>query len=151
MCQRGVSCYLTLSCSWDYVEPRYNSRWAVNDHDYWRILVKKAIGKIVGKSVLCLALVVGFVSATRAQSNAEKLYKAKCMGCHAADGSANTKAGKNTGAHDFRLPDVEKETDATLIGIVTKGKKKMPKFEEKLKTREIKELVEYVRGFSKKP
>jgi mono/diheme cytochrome c family protein len=113
--------------------------------------VKKAIGKIVGKSVLCLALVVGFVSATRAQSNAEKLYKAKCMGCHAADGSANTKAGKNTGAHDFRLPDVEKETDATLIGIVTKGKKKMPKFEEKLKTREIKELVEYVRGFSKKP
>jgi len=43
------------------------------------------------------ALVFGFVSATRAQSDVEKLYKAKCMGCHAADGSANTKAGKNTG------------------------------------------------------
>ena len=60
------------------------------------------------------------------------------------------KAGKNTGAHDFHLPDVAKETDATLIAIVTKGKKKMPKFEEKLKAKEIKELVEYVRGFSKK-
>src|SRR6266478_1066853 len=109
------------------------------------------IGEIVGKSVLCVALVVGFVSATRSESNAEKLYKAKCRGCHAAGGRANTEAGKNTGAHDFRLPDVEKETDATLIGIVMKGKKKMPKFEEKLKAKEIKELVEYVRGFSKKP
>jgi len=27
----------------------------------------------------------------------------------------------------------------------------MPKFEEKLKAKEIKELVEYVRGFSNKP
>ena len=104
----------------------------------------------LGKAILCLALGFGFVSASRAQSDADKLYKSKCMGCHGPDGSANTKAGRNTGAHDFRLPDVEKETDATLIEIVTKGKKKMPKFEEKLKAKEIKELVEYVRGFSKK-
>ena len=113
--------------------------------------MKKTIGNIVGKAVVCVALVVVFTCPTRAQSDAEKLYKAKCMGCHAADGSANTKAGKNTGAHDFRLPDVEKETDATLIEIITKGKKKMPKFQEKLKGKEIKELVEYVRGFSKSP
>jgi len=104
----------------------------------------------IGKSVVCLALVFGSVAAARAQGEVEKLYKARCMGCHGPDGSANTKAGKNTGAHDFRLPDVEKETDATLIEIVTKGKKKMPKFEEKLKSKEIKELVEYVRGFSRK-
>jgi mono/diheme cytochrome c family protein len=115
-----------------------------------RIFVKKQIQHIVGKSVVCLVLVLGFISTGRAETDAEKLYKAKCMGCHAADGSANTKAGKNTGAHDFRLPDLEKETDATLIEIVTKGKKKMPKFEEKLKSKEIKELVEYVRGFYKK-
>jgi cytochrome c6 len=112
--------------------------------------MKMRIANSIGKSVVCLALVIGFVSATRAQSDVEKLYKAKCMGCHAADGSANTKAGKNTGAHDFRLPDLEKETDATLIEIVSKGKKKMPKFEEKLKGKEIKQLVEYVRGFYKK-
>ncbi len=108
------------------------------------------MGNSIGKSVICLALFFGFVSAARAQSPVEKLYQAKCTGCHGPDGSANTKAGKNTGAHDFRLPDVEKETDSTLIEIVTKGKKKMPKFEEKLKSKEIKELVEYVRGFSKK-
>jgi mono/diheme cytochrome c family protein len=129
---------------------RYSFRWQFNDHEDWRVVVKKKGKNNLGKSVACLALVIGFVSAARAQSEAEKLYKAKCAGCHAADGSANTKAGKNTGAHDFRSPDTEKETDASLIEIVTKGKKKMPKFEEKLKQKEIKELVEYVRGFSKK-
>ena len=112
--------------------------------------MKRNIGNTIRKSIVCLALIAGFVSAARAESDTEKLYKAKCMGCHGADGSANTKAGKNTGAHDFRLPDTDKETDAALIEIVTKGKKKMPKFEEKLKAKEIKELVEYVRGFSKK-
>jgi len=71
--------------------------------------VKKVMGNIAGKSVLCLALVGGFVSATRAESNAEKLYKAKCMGCHAADGSASTKAGKNTGAHDSVYPMLRKK------------------------------------------
>ncbi|SRR6266567_2269659 len=108
------------------------------------------IGNAIRKSIVCLALIVGFVSTSRAESDVERLYKAKCMGCHGVDGSANTKAGKNTGAHDFRLPETDKETDATLIEIVTKGKKKMPKFEEKLKGKEIKELVEFVRGFSKK-
>ena len=62
----------------------------------WSGLLKKVIGNIVGKSVLCLALVVGFVSATRAQNDAEKLYKAKCIGCHAADGSEH-ESGKKYG------------------------------------------------------
>ena len=77
-------------------------------------------------------------------------YRARCAGCHGLDGSANTKAGKNTGAHDFRAPDTDTESDANLVQIVTKGKKKMPKFEEKLKPKEIKELVAYIRGFSRK-
>src|ERR1700747_1421049 len=98
----------------------------------------------LGKLIICLALFFGFVSGAGAQSEGEKIYKARCMGCHAADGSADTKAGRNTGAHDFRLPDLEKETDSSLIEIITKGKKKMPKFEEKLKGKEIKEVLEYV-------
>jgi mono/diheme cytochrome c family protein len=113
--------------------------------------MKRTFGNRIEKVLFCLAIVLGSVSVIHAQSDTEKLYRSKCMGCHGADGSADTKAGKNTGAHDFRLPDVEKETDATLIEIVTKGKKKMPKFEEKLKPKEIKDLVSYVRGFSKKP
>jgi len=45
---------------------------------------------------------------TRAQSEAEQIYKAKCAGCHAAD-EARIQGGQNTGAHDFRLPDTDKE------------------------------------------
>jgi mono/diheme cytochrome c family protein len=104
---------------------------------------------VVGKSIFCLALAVAFSCGASAQGDVEKLYKSKCVGCHGEDGSADTKAGRNTGAHDFRKADVAQETDATLIEIVTKGKKKMPKFEEKLKAKEIKELVAYVRHFSK--
>jgi mono/diheme cytochrome c family protein len=113
--------------------------------------VSRRNGNGLEKLIIGLALFFAFVSAARAQSEGEKIYKAKCMGCHAADGSADTKAGKNTGAHDFRLPDLEKESDPSLIEIVTKGRKKMPKFEEKLKGKEIKEVIEYVRGFYKKP
>lgn len=106
--------------------------------------------KIGGKAVGSIALVVVFGLTARAETEAEKNYKAKCAGCHGFDGSANTKAGRNTGAHDFRASDTDAESDANLIQIVTKGKKKMPKFEEKLKAKEIKELVAYIRGFSKK-
>ncbi len=112
--------------------------------------MKKRIGNILADAVVCAAVVAVFGSMTHAQSEAEQIYKAKCAGCHAADGSANTKAGRNTGAHDFRLPDTDKETDAALVQVITKGRKKMPKFEEKLKSKEIKELVAYIRGFSKK-
>jgi mono/diheme cytochrome c family protein len=104
---------------------------------------------VIAKWMLCMSVAAVFSSTAFAQSDVEKLYRSKCMGCHGEDGSANTKAGRNTGAHDFRQPDVAKETDATLIEIVTKGKKKMPHFDEKLKGKEIKELVEYVRHFSK--
>src|SRR6266566_974959 len=108
------------------------------------------VKKIAGKAVRSIALVVVFALTARAETEAEKNYKTRCAGCHGLDGSANTKAGRNTGAHDFRAPDTDAESDANLIQIVTKGKKKMPKFEEKLKPKEIKELVAYIRGFSRK-
>jgi mono/diheme cytochrome c family protein len=111
--------------------------------------VKRRTESTIGKIILCMTFIVVFSLGVCAQGDVEKLYKSKCVGCHGDDGSANTKAGRNTGAHDFRQADVSKETDATLIEIVTKGKKKMPKFDEKLKGKEIKELVEYVRHFSK--
>src|SRR5207248_11255626 len=110
------------------------------------MLVKKAIRKAIGS----MALAVVFALRAGAQTDAEKTYKAKCAGCHGLDGSANIKAGKNTGAHDFRAPDTDTESDANLVQIVTKGKKKMPKIEEKLKPKEIKELVAYITSFTSK-
>lgn len=49
-------------------------------------------GMVVG---LIVAAGLWFVAASQAQaqSNVEKVYKAKCAGCHAADGSGNSPAG----------------------------------------------------------
>ena len=54
------------------------------------------------------------------------------------------------GTHDFASPEVQKESDADLAGIIANGKGKMPKYGEKLKENEIKDLVTYIRGLSKK-
>ncbi len=54
------------------------------------------------------------------------------------------------GARDFHSPDVQKESDEDLIQIVTKGKNKMPGYENSLKEQEIKGLVAYVRELGKK-
>jgi mono/diheme cytochrome c family protein len=51
---------------------------------------------------------------------------------------------------DFHSPEVQKETDADLTGIITNGKDKMPKYADKLKDAEIKDLVAYVRALGKK-
>jgi cytochrome c6 len=100
--------------------------------------------------VFALILALWLVPAARAQGDAEATYKAKCAGCHGADGSANTPAAKTLGVRDFQSPDVQKETDAEFADIITKGKNKMPKYGDKLKDSEVKDLVGYVRTLGKK-
>ncbi len=77
------------------------------------------------------------------------VYKARCMSCHAADGSG-TPIGKKMGAHDFRDPEVLKQTNQQLNDAITKGKNKMPKYDGKLTADQIKQLVAYVRELMKK-
>jgi cytochrome c6 len=103
-----------------------------------------------GRNVLYLTLLLLCVPAVRAQNNAEANYKAKCVGCHGADGRGNTSAGKAMKVRDFHAPEMQKETDAELTDIITNGKNKMPKYTGKLKEAEIKELVAYVRDLAKK-
>jgi mono/diheme cytochrome c family protein len=102
------------------------------------------------KLVLAVALLLLCVPAMRAQGTAEPNYKAKCAGCHGPDGSGNTAPGKALGVHDFQSPDVQKETDAQLVDIISNGKGKMPKYSDKLKDTEIKDLAAYVRTVGKK-
>jgi mono/diheme cytochrome c family protein len=97
---------------------------------------------------LALAVVVIVPSAARAQ-NAAATYKAKCAGCHGADGKANTGPAKALGAHDFGSDEVTKISDTDLITIVTAGKNKMPAYGKSLKDTEIKDLVAYVRELGK--
>lgn len=86
----------------------------------------------------------------RAQSEAEKTYKAKCAACHGADGSGNTPAGKTLKVVAFSDPDVQKQSDADFTAIIAKGKNKMPAYEKSLSPDEVKRLVDYVRELGKK-
>ena len=61
------------------------------------------------------------LSPARAQ-NAAATYKAKCTGCHGADGKGNTGPGKALGVHDFGSEEVTKMSDADLVKIMTDGK-----------------------------
>ena len=107
------------------------------------------IAKSYGGFILFVTMLF-CVPALRAQGHADATYKAKCSGCHGADGGANTPAAKALGVRDFQSPDVQKETDAELADIIAKGKNKMPKYSDKLKDSEIKDLVAYVRALGKK-
>lgn len=102
------------------------------------------------KCFFAFALAAWCVPALRAQGDAEKNYKAKCAGCHGPDGSGSTPAGKALGVHDFHSPDVQKETITEMAEIITNGKNKMPKYRDKLKDAEIKDLAAYVHDLGKK-
>lgn len=100
--------------------------------------------------LLTLAL-LGTVSVPAAfAGDAAALYKTKCASCHAADGSGSTPMGKKLNLRDLRSADVQKQTDAQLTEITTKGKNKMPVYDKKLTADQIKELVAYIRELGKK-
>src|ERR1700690_4082796 len=109
----------------------------------------KRMANSCGRLVLFLTLLL-CVPAMRAQNNAEANYKAKCTACHGPDGTGSTPAGKAVGVHDFHSPDVQKESVADLVDIISKGKNKMPKYADKLKDTEIKDLAAYVQSLGKK-
>ncbi len=91
-----------------------------------------------------------FASASMRADDAATMYKAKCAGCHGPDGVGGTAAGKAMKVRDFHAPEVQKETDAEYTDIISNGKNKMPKYADKLKDAEIKDLVAYVRALGKK-
>ena len=78
------------------------------------------------------------------------LYKTKCAMCHGPAGTGDTAVGKKMGIRSFASADVQKQTDAQLIDVITKGKGKMIAFGGKLSADEIKALVVHIRTFAKK-
>ena len=108
----------------------------------------KTINFLLFVTAPVLLIALANPSSVRAQ-NAPTTYKAKCAGCHGADGKGNTAPGKALGVHDFSSETVTKASDADLISIVTSGKNKMPGYGKSLKDTEIKDLVAYVRELGK--
>jgi len=101
--------------------------------------------KVVTLAV-AIAVILGLTLSVNAQDSAA-LFKSKCAGCHAADGTGSP-MGKKLGAHDFTSADVQKMSDADLADVITNGRNKMPRYAA-LKPEEIKGLVAYIRTLKK--
>jgi len=105
---------------------------------------------MTGKSFLTLMLVFAFLlpSASLAQ-DAAATFKSKCAMCHGADGSGKTTMGEKLNIRDLHSADVQKQSDADLSQIITKGKNKMPAYDGKLTKEQIDGLVAFVRSLGK--
>ncbi len=95
--------------------------------------------------VMVLGMVLGAANSAMAGTPAADVYKAKCAMCHGADGSGNTAMGKKYNLKSLGSPEVQKQSDAQLTEIITKGKDKMPAYDGKLSADEIKGLVAFIR------
>ena len=102
---------------------------------------------IVAIIMLCGVAVAGM---GQAPVDPAKLFKTNCELCHGPDGSGNTGPGKAFHAQDLRSDETQKQSDAALIEVITKGRGKMPAFGAKLKSDDITKLVAYIRTLAAK-
>jgi len=105
--------------------------------------------KKLGATTLAAGLLAGAcLLSTLAKADvaaAEATYKAKCAGCHGADGK-----GKDAmKTKDLASAEVQKMTDAELTEIITNGKPpKMPPYKS-MTADQVKDMVAYIRSFKK--
>lgn len=84
------------------------------------------------------------------QINAKSLFEYHCATCHGSDGKG-TKRGHELKARSFADADWQaKTTDEQILNSITNGKKKMPRWSEKLKPEEMQALAKYVRKLAPK-
>jgi mono/diheme cytochrome c family protein len=93
--------------------------------------------------------IAGTAAAAGAQSSGADVYKAKCVMCHAADGSGSTPAGKSMKVEPFTAPDLVKASESDLVSLITNGKGKMPAYAGKLTDEQIKDVTAYIRKLQK--
>jgi cytochrome c553 len=74
---------------------------------------------ILAVLLLALALFLVLPNLSWAQGP-EEIYKAKCAGCHGADGNG-TAAGTKMGAQAFSSPAVQKMSDAEIADFIENG------------------------------
>jgi mono/diheme cytochrome c family protein len=74
---------------------------------------------ILAVLLLAVALFLVLPSLSWAQGT-EELYKAKCAGCHGADGKG-TAAGKKMGAQEFSSAAVQKMPDSEIADFIENG------------------------------
>ena len=97
-----------------------------------------------------LILILALPAVMQAQSDAAKVFKTNCVLCHSADGSGDSVTGKALHAKDLRSDEVQKQSDAALTEVITRGKGKMPAFGTKIHPDGVTKLVAYIRELPKK-
>jgi mono/diheme cytochrome c family protein len=95
--------------------------------------------KVLQRAAL-LGLAVALAVPVLAQDKAADVYKAKCAGCHGADGSKSI-----MGAKPLNGPDVQKMSAAEIATAITDGKGKMPAYKGKLTDAQITDLAAYIK------
>lgn len=96
--------------------------------------------------IMLAAMVAAPMTTAFAQGSGADTYKAKCLMCHAADGTASGPAGKSMNVPSFKG---SKQTEAEMIAETKAGKGKMPAFKDKLTDAQIKDVIGYVKTLQK--
>jgi cytochrome c6 len=112
--------------------------------------MKKSLMRAFYFSLVSAALLLLCAAPSHAQSAGETLFKGKCAACHGPDGKGEVSMGKKLMVRDLSSADVQKQTDAQLTEIISKGKNKMPAYGEKLSKEQIGQLVAHIRELAKK-
>jgi mono/diheme cytochrome c family protein len=101
-------------------------------------------------SVVLIGLIAFCSGISPAQSAGETLFKTKCAACHGQDGKGEVAMAKKLGVRNLGSADVQGQSDAQIIDIITKGKNKMPAFDGKLTKEQIGQIVAYIRELGNK-
>ena len=99
-------------------------------------------------ALVALAPFLGLSRPPQAQKG-QAIFQEQCIGCHGADGKAQTDMGRKVHAADLTSGAVQGQSDVKLEKIVKGGKEKMPAFDGKLSDEEIRSVVAYVRQIAK--
>ena len=118
-------------------------------HKLNRSVMKRVLG-------LCAGVVLGVLPCAHA-ADAAVNYRQHCAKCHGEDGKGQTRSGQRLGARDYTDPKVQdsvkNEAFVKAIQDGFKDKKtgrQLMKPTAGLTTKEVTELVAYMRKFSKK-
>jgi mono/diheme cytochrome c family protein len=108
------------------------------------------IGILAVAALFLTALAIPATARADAASTAAgaAIYKEKCIGCHAADGSGNAPMGKALKAGDLRTAQIQGKKDAELAASITNGKGKMPA-QKGLSAAQVSQILDYVRTLGK--
>ena len=105
---------------------------------------------VYGTFLILILLSSLLIVTSHAADNASATFTSKCAMCHGADGQGKTTMGAKFNIKNLASPEVQKQSDTQLLGIITKGKGKMPAFEKSLSQDQVQQLVSHIRAQAKK-